>query len=192
MGSLPTSLWAIHLPVQSTERMEGTVFVKGETYGVTITSSAYEGSAYESPGVFSLSYTVFVCCSCQNDPVKSGKCLYLLIFLGCFAIFSSTGATTFASVKRCVDEVRGQLITPRKTRKEYNMKTKLVLAMTLISVLVLVLPLAGLAQSKPINIALVNPIQIFPEDNAIQGIRINFIYGKNVSMAGLDWGLANQ
>ena len=62
----------------------------------------------------------------------------------------------------------------------------------LIAVLLLVLPVASNAQSKPINIALVNPIQIFPENIPISGLRINFLYGKNISMTGLDWGLVND
>lgn len=54
------------------------------------------------------------------------------------------------------------------------------------------LPSVVLAQSEPINVALFNPIQIFPENTSIEGIRINFIYGKNVSVTGLDWGLVNH
>ena len=73
------------------------------------------------------------------------------------------------------------------------MRWNVVWVMILAGILLLAMPYASSAQSsKPINVALVNPIQIFPEDNAIQGIRINFIYGKNVSMTGLDWGLANH
>jgi hypothetical protein len=55
-----------------------------------------------------------------------------------------------------------------------------------------VLPSIGLAQSKQINVALFNPLQVFPESNSIEGLRLNFIYGKNVSMTGFDWGIANQ
>ena len=65
-------------------------------------------------------------------------------------------------------------------------------AICAIGILILVLPSVSSAQSKPINIALFNPIQIFPEDNSIEGLRINFIYGRNQSMAGLDWGLVNS
>ncbi len=73
------------------------------------------------------------------------------------------------------------------------MRCKTILAIELVGMLFFALPHSGSAQStKPINVALVNPIQIFPEDNAIQGIRLNFIYGKNVSMTGFDWGLANH
>lgn len=48
------------------------------------------------------------------------------------------------------------------------------------------------AQRKPINIALVTPIQIFPEETAISGFRWNIIYGNNSSMTGLDFGVANH
>lgn len=58
--------------------------------------------------------------------------------------------------------------------------------------IILALPSITVSQSKPINIALFNPVQIFPEDNSITGIRINLIYGKNISVAGLDWGLVNH
>lgn len=58
--------------------------------------------------------------------------------------------------------------------------------------IIIVLSSVGKAQYKPINVALFNPIQIFPENNSIEGIRINLIYGKNVSMTGLDWGFVND
>ena len=48
------------------------------------------------------------------------------------------------------------------------------------------------AQTKPINIALVSPIQIIPPDVAISGFRWNIIYGKNSAMTGLDIGIANH
>ncbi len=51
---------------------------------------------------------------------------------------------------------------------------------------------SSIAQSKPVNIALFNPVQIFPENNSIHGIRINLIYGKNVEVEGFDWGLVNS
>ena len=49
-----------------------------------------------------------------------------------------------------------------------------------------------MAQTKPIQLALFSPVQIFPEDTAISGIRINLLYGKNTSITGLDWGLVNH
>jgi len=48
------------------------------------------------------------------------------------------------------------------------------------------------AQSKPIQLALVNPIQIFPENTAIGGFRFSLLYGKNTSVSGLDWGLVTH
>jgi hypothetical protein len=44
----------------------------------------------------------------------------------------------------------------------------------------------------PIQIALFNPIQLAPESEAVSGLRINFIYGKNTSVTGVDWGLVNH
>jgi len=49
-----------------------------------------------------------------------------------------------------------------------------------------------LAETRPIQIALVTPIQIFPEDNSITGVRLNLLYGRNVSVTGLDVGLVNH
>ena len=48
------------------------------------------------------------------------------------------------------------------------------------------------AQTRPIQITIIAPIQIFPEDNPIAGIRLNLIYGRNVSVTGLDAGLVNH
>ena len=48
------------------------------------------------------------------------------------------------------------------------------------------------AQSRPIQLALFNPIQIFPEQDAIAGIRLNLIYSKNRTVSGLDIGLVNH
>jgi hypothetical protein len=49
-----------------------------------------------------------------------------------------------------------------------------------------------LAQTRPIQLALVAPIQIFPERYSITGIRLNLLYGSNVSVTGLDVGLVNR
>jgi hypothetical protein len=58
------------------------------------------------------------------------------------------------------------------------------------AVAVLVTPAS--AQRKPINIALVTPIQIVPAEQAISGFRWNIIYGNNSAMSGLDIGIANH
>jgi len=48
------------------------------------------------------------------------------------------------------------------------------------------------AQNKPIQVALFNPLQIFPEDATIGGVRLNLIYGKNAWVSGVDFGLVNH
>lgn len=48
------------------------------------------------------------------------------------------------------------------------------------------------AETRPIQLALVTPIQIFPEDDNITGLRLNFLYGRNVFVTGLDLGLVNH
>ena len=49
-----------------------------------------------------------------------------------------------------------------------------------------------IAQSSPIQVALVNPVQIVPENNSINGLRISLIYGKNNNVTGIDWGFINN
>jgi hypothetical protein len=48
------------------------------------------------------------------------------------------------------------------------------------------------AENKPIQIALFTPLQIFPEEVSITGVRWNVLYGKNSSVTGLDFGLVNR
>ncbi len=63
------------------------------------------------------------------------------------------------------------------------------------AMILLLLASAGMqanAQSKPVQLALFNPIQIFPENTSIAGIRLSLIYGKNASVSGIDWGLVNH
>ena len=48
------------------------------------------------------------------------------------------------------------------------------------------------SQNNPIQLALVNPIQIVPESQSINGFRFNLIYGKNANVTGFDLGLANH
>lgn len=47
------------------------------------------------------------------------------------------------------------------------------------------------AQDKPIQLALFNPVQIFPENTSITGLRFSLLYGKNAKMNGVDLGLVN-
>ncbi|MDP8208405.1 MAG: hypothetical protein P9L92_17190 [Candidatus Electryonea clarkiae] len=49
-----------------------------------------------------------------------------------------------------------------------------------------------LAEDHPVQLSLFNPVQLFPEDDTITGIRLNLIYGKNASFTGIDWGMVNH
>ncbi len=71
------------------------------------------------------------------------------------------------------------------------MKSTILTALGAIALAVLLIPSLSFAQTEPINIALFNPIQIFPENTSVGGLSINLIYGKNASVDGLDWGLVN-
>ena len=51
---------------------------------------------------------------------------------------------------------------------------------------------SALAQEKPIQLSLFNPIQLVPEDQGVSAIRLNLIYTKNASMTGFDMGLVNR
>ena len=51
---------------------------------------------------------------------------------------------------------------------------------------------APLAAQSPIQIALFNPIQIVKQDKAVKGLRIDFIYGVNTTVQGVDLGLVNM
>lgn len=52
-------------------------------------------------------------------------------------------------------------------------------------------PVLITAQEKPFQLSLFNPIQIVPEHESVNGIRLNLIYTKNVNVTGFDWGLVN-
>ena len=47
------------------------------------------------------------------------------------------------------------------------------------------------AQAEPVQLSLWNPIQLFPEQSSVDGLRLNLLYGKNEDVAGLDMGLVN-
>jgi hypothetical protein len=50
----------------------------------------------------------------------------------------------------------------------------------------------SIAQEKPIQLSLFNPVQIVPEDQSVKGFRFNLLYGKNAAVTGLDIGLVNM
>jgi hypothetical protein len=49
----------------------------------------------------------------------------------------------------------------------------------------------ALAQKKPVQLSLVTPVQIFPEEDTIAGVRLNLLYGRNTVVNGLDVGIVN-
>ena len=53
-----------------------------------------------------------------------------------------------------------------------------------------VTPAVYAQDTKPINLALFDPVQIFKKDIAIEGVRLN-IYGNNAGLKGVDIGIAN-
>ncbi|MEE9358684.1 MAG: hypothetical protein V3U62_10540, partial [Sedimenticolaceae bacterium] len=73
-----------------------------------------------------------------------------------------------------------------------KMTMRLTTSAIAVSIAVFVLSSPLLAQDKPIQLSLLAPIQIFPEDNSISGVRLSLIYGRNASVTGLDWGLVNH
>ena len=48
------------------------------------------------------------------------------------------------------------------------------------------------ADGRPIQLSLFNPVQIFPADDSVAGVRLNLIYGVNENVSGLDLGLVNH
>lgn len=65
------------------------------------------------------------------------------------------------------------------------------LALTALPLLALPASLAG-QDTKPIQVSLVTPVQIFSESYAIQGLRLNVLYGRSAGMSGIDIGVANH
>jgi hypothetical protein len=48
------------------------------------------------------------------------------------------------------------------------------------------------AEDQPFQLALIHPVQIRSEEESISIFRFNLIYGKNLSIKGLDLGIANH
>jgi hypothetical protein len=63
--------------------------------------------------------------------------------------------------------------------------------LVLVAAVLVVGSLPVMAQDRPVQLALFNPVQLFPESNSISGIRLSLIYGKNTSVTGIDLGLVN-
>lgn len=48
---------------------------------------------------------------------------------------------------------------------------------------------AGAQEAKPVQLALLNPVQLVPEAESISGVRLNLLYTVNADVTGLDLGL---
>lgn len=48
------------------------------------------------------------------------------------------------------------------------------------------------AESTPLQLSLLHPLQIFPKETKVQGLRINLLYGVNDEMTGIDLGAINR
>ncbi len=68
-------------------------------------------------------------------------------------------------------------------------------SIVLICLMLVVLAAPAQAQegdTRPIQVSLVTPIQIFSEDVSITGLRLNLLYGRQASVTGIDLGLVNH
>lgn len=48
------------------------------------------------------------------------------------------------------------------------------------------------AEVTPFQLSVVNPVQLFPEETRVEGIRINLLYGVNKEVNGIDLGPVNR
>ncbi len=69
---------------------------------------------------------------------------------------------------------------------------KTVITLVVIIILSSTIPVVASGEAKPIQLSLFDPIQIFPATTDIVGVRLSLLYGRNASVAGLDWGLVNH
>ncbi|MBA3052887.1 MAG: hypothetical protein ABII20_04680 [Candidatus Omnitrophota bacterium] len=62
---------------------------------------------------------------------------------------------------------------------------------TLLETIIIALAFAAAAQAgtKPLQLALVDPVQLVSAETSISGLRLNFLYGRNESVEGVDLGL---
>ena len=69
-------------------------------------------------------------------------------------------------------------------------RVRLLVGVSVFAVVIFATP-AG-AQQSPIQLSLVTPVQIVPQDESVGGFRFNLIYGRNAQVTGLDLGLVNH
>jgi hypothetical protein len=71
------------------------------------------------------------------------------------------------------------------------MSRRVVRLLLIVAAVAMIAPGAS-AETRPLQLGLFSPVQIFPEDDSISGIRLNLIYGVNQDVQGLDIGLVNR
>ncbi|MFQ5538613.1 MAG: LA_2272 family surface repeat-containing protein [Gemmatimonadota bacterium] len=71
------------------------------------------------------------------------------------------------------------------------MRTKMV---AIVGLMVLAgVPGALAAQEEhPFQVSLLSPIQAFPEEDAVRGLRLSILYGRNMDVTGVDIGLVSH
>ena len=69
---------------------------------------------------------------------------------------------------------------------------KSLVTVLLFALSLLVPSLAFSAEWTPLQLSLVHPLQIFPQETRVEGFRFNLIYGVNDQMSGVDIGLVNR
>jgi hypothetical protein len=70
------------------------------------------------------------------------------------------------------------------------MKIRILFGLTAIVLALISIP--AMAQEKAVQLSLLSPIQLFPENSSVAGFRISLLYGKNASVNGIDWGLVTH
>ena len=71
-------------------------------------------------------------------------------------------------------------------------RTVLVLGLLFLAATPMIPSAQAAAGEKPIQIALWNPVQIYPEETSIKGFRLSLLYGSNKDVKGLDLGIVSR
>ena len=72
------------------------------------------------------------------------------------------------------------------------MTRKFIFKIMVLCVSLMAISLVAEATERPVQLSLFTPIQLYPEGDAIKGIRFNLLYGRNTTVTGLDIGLINH
>jgi len=69
---------------------------------------------------------------------------------------------------------------------------KLFKQMILVILMLSIAVSAHAVEWTPFQLSFFNPVQLFPEETKVQGVRINLLYGVNKELDGIDYGLVNR